>query len=320
MSAKKGIFAGILGNVIFGFSYLFTGSALENVRACLIAAGCSENADVPVLLALRSVFALLLMLLLMPIFRLRLHLHGKPVWKLLLLGLCQPVLYFIGETYGLKFTGIVVSSVLISLLPVLSQFFSSLILKERSTVWQALFGMLSVGCVIIVSLLNADGSGKTYFVGILLLLVAVASALSFNLLGRSICDTFTPFERTFAMFAVSAVCFSLIALFATGGNARAMVATLALPHFWIELVYLGGLSSVAAFFLVNYAKTVLPVTRESSFTNVITVVSTASGFIAQPEKGNIPLLAFLCVLIVLGVLGVQLTAPRENKNCKTRGC
>lgn len=312
LSKKRGRLAAILGNVIFGFSYLFTGGALQIVREGLTSLGLPESADVPVLLTLRSLLALAILSLMIPLCGQRLQLRGKPVWKLILLGLFQPVLYFIGETYGLKMTGIVVSSVMISLLPVFSQFFSAAFLKEKTNLAQTLFGLLSVGGVITVTLLSSGSDQKTYLSGILLLCLAVASAVAFNLLGRSICTVFTPFERTYAMFAVAAVCFSLIALCSVRGNLNAFILPLGSGEFLLRLLYLGGLSSVAAFFLVNYAKTCLPVTEEASFSNVITVVSTASGLVTETDPRQILLLALLCLVIVAGVCGVQLFAPKEE--------
>ena len=144
------------------------------------------GADVPAVLSIRFIFALLLMTALLPVLKIKLSFRGKPVFKLILLGIFQPVIYFIGESFGLKQTGIVVSSVMIALVPVLCQIFSALFLHEPPKLLQVVFCALSVGGVAVVTVQSSDGSGKTYLSGLIFLTVAVVSAVAFNILSRDL--------------------------------------------------------------------------------------------------------------------------------------
>ncbi len=300
--SQKGMLAGFSGNFIFGLSFLFSTRAFSVASDIFSAHGVQNGADVPAVLAVRFLFAFLLMTALRPLLKIKLDFRGKPVWKLILLGIFQPVIYFIGESFGLKQTGIVVSSVMIALVPVLCQLFSALLLHEAPSGWQILFCVLSVGGVVTVAVQGGAG-GTTYVSGLVFLSVAVVSAVAFNLLSRELSTVFTPFERTYFMFIDAAVFFGLYALFAAHFDVTLILKPLAHADFVVSILYLGGLSSVFAYLMVNYANTYLPLTRSTVFSGVITVVSTVAGF-AVGESCT-PVRVFACLLILVGIYGVQ---------------
>ena len=307
--SQKGTLAGFTGNFIFGLSFLFSARAFSAAKAALAGTGARAGADVPVVLAVRFVFAFLLMSALIPLLKIKLSFKGKPVYKLILIGIFQPVIYFICESFGLQMTGIVVSSVMIALVPVLCQILSAVFLKEIPNAKQVLCCVLSVAGVAAAAFFSGDG-GQTYLVGILVLGIAVLSAGGFNVLSRGVSEVFTPFERTYFMFVVSAVFFTGYALVSVRFQPLLIVKPLADPSFLIPILYLGGLSSVVAYFFINYANTYLPLTRSAVFSNIITVVSTAAGFLSGERFNLYTLLA--CVLIVAGVWGVQHFAYAES--------
>lgn len=310
-NSQKGMLAGFTGNFIFGLSFLFSSTAFATASLSLDGKDVISGADVPVVLAIRFVFAFLLMSAIIPLFKIKLSFKGKPVWKLILLGLFQPVIYFVVESFGLKMTGIVISSVMLALVPIVCQFFSAVFLKDCPNFMQIFFSIISVAGVISITIISSEDTGaKTYISGIICLVVAVVSAAAFNVLGRSISDVFTPYERTYFMFIVSAVFFLLYALFAVKFDFSLIAAPFASPSFIISILYLGGLSSVVAYFMINYANTYLPITRATIFSNVITVVSTAAGFLAG-EKFRLSTV-ICCIIIVFGICGVQRFAESKK--------
>lgn len=303
-NTQKGMLAAFAGNFIFGLSFLFSTTAFDTAKNALSGSNVLPGADVPVVLAVRFAFAFVLMSVLIPILGIKINFRGKPVWKLILLGVFQPVIYFIGESFGLKMTGIVISSVMIALVPIICQALSAIFLSEMPNRLQVFFSIISVAGVAAVTIISSGDTGaKTYISGIIFLVVAVLSAAAFNVLGRSISEVFTPFERTYFMFIVSAVFFGIYAIFAVKFDFSLIVRPLASTDFVISILYLGGLSSVVAYFMINYANTYLPIARATIFSNVITVVSTTAGF-AVGEKFRISTV-LCCIVIVLGICAVQ---------------
>ena len=305
---QKGLFAACVGNIIFGLSFLFSSVVFSVGAKCFEGAGAFPGADVPAVLAIRFTLALALMTLVMPMMKIKLNLKGKPVWKLILLGTFQPVIYFIGESFGIKMTDAIVSSVIIGTVPVVAQIFSSVYLKEKPTVAQVGFCILSIIGVGFITFFTGGENQKTYLLGIICLLIAVFSAVAFNALGRENSKIFTPFEQTYMMFVVGAIFFWIYAIIFSKGNILLILSPIKEPSFILSILYLGGLSSVGAYLMINYANTYLPITQTTAFTNLIPVISTVAGFIINRQFDV--MVAFCCVIIVIGVWGVQKYAKK----------
>ena len=113
----KATLAGLLGYSIFGFSFLFSKTALDLTTPF-------------VLLSFRFLTAFLVLNLLLFTGLQKISLKGKPVGRLLLMGLIQPVIYFICETYGIALTTSSFAGVVIGLAPVMGLLFGTLFLKR----------------------------------------------------------------------------------------------------------------------------------------------------------------------------------------------
>ena len=286
-----GSLAALVANIIFGFSFLFSKVALGYANPLII-------------LAVRFTVAFLVLNILWLFGIVKLNLKGKPKKKLILMALAQPLLYFIFELYGIEKSSSALSGVIISLVPVAVILLSTFVLKERPTLKQILFSVLSLSAVIVISLLSNDGGNNT-LIGIFLLLGAVVCAAVFNILSRSESERFTPFERTYMMFLIGTIGFNIIALVTLRENffSELTVAVSSL-EFWGAVGYLSVLSSIAAFMLYNYSTSVISSVRAASFSNIITVISVFAGLIILKENLSVP--QIICsFLIIIGVFGVN---------------
>lgn len=285
---------GLAGNIVFGFSFLFSKTAfgLENVEVTPF-----------ILLFYRFLTAFLVMNIIL-LFRPRLlSLKGKPWWKLCILGLLQPVLYFIFENYALKNTDTVLSAVMIALVPIVALVFGALFMHEKPGKGQIFFALLSVAGVAVISALRSAG-GETPVYVIFLLIGAMLSAAFFNLVSRGTAATFSAFERTYMMFALSVAVFAVLALWENRADFTRLILPLTVPAFDLSVLFLGVCSSVFAFFAVNYANTYLPLSRSTAFSNITTVVSVFAGIVILKEPYDFRIL-LSAAAIVIGVFGVQ---------------
>ena len=286
------ILATILCHVIWGFSFMFSRLALD-------------VASVFTLLSHRFILAFLAMNLILLSGRVRLD-FKKNIAPLLLLGLMQPVIYFIGEQYGILHSNTVFSGVMIAMIPIVATLAADPLLKEKPTAGQLFFSLLSVGGVIGIGLLTGS-SGSLDLIGLAGLLVAVASAAAYLMLSRSISGRFTPFERTYVMMGLAAAVFTGLAMAESGGNLSGYFTPLNNLTYLGPLLYLGLLASVVSFFLSGYALTHLSVARESVFSNLTTAVSVLAGVVFLKEPFSWLSLLF-CLLILAGIWGVQKSA------------
>jgi len=301
MNTDKQIFgtlAALTANIIFGFSFIFSKMALSVSHPLII-------------LSVRFTLAFLVLNILCIVFKIKLSFKGKKKKKLILMGLMQPLLYFIFELYGLSLVSSALSGVIIALVPVAVIVFAFPFLKEKPTVWQVLCTLLSIIGVSVISIVSNDGS-KSYFIGIVLLILAVICSALFNILSREEAARFSPFERTYIMFLLATIGFNIISIAVLRENyIPEILAAFSDSRFLIAIAYLAVLSSVAAFMLYNYSTSVISAVRASSFSNIITVVTVLAGVIILKE--NFGLLEYaLCLLIILGVWGVN-TFTKENK-------
>lgn len=277
------------GNAIFGFSFLFSRLAL-NV------------AEPSVLLAVRFLTAFLLMTVLQLTGAVRCDLKGKDIRPLLLLGLWQPVIYFICESYGIKLTSSSFAGILIALIPIAGLVLGAVVLKERPTGLQVFFSALSVAGVIVMTV--GDGIGTFQWKGLLFLLGAVISGACFSVQSRHVADRFTAFERTYVMFGLGSVVFLGMALVQGGTDPALWLQPLTSGSFWVSILYLSCVSSVGAFLLLNKALDVLDVTRSLVFANVTTVISVLAGVILLREHFS-AVQAVGIVMVIIGVYGVN---------------
>ena len=288
----KAILAAILCHAAWGFSFMASRKGLD-------------AASVFVLLSHRFLLSFLAMNLLLLLGVGKVDLKGKALWKPLLLGLMEPVIYFFGEQYGILHSNTVFSGVMIAMIPIVSTLAASPILGEKPSLGQLLFSVLSVCGVVGIGLMNRS-SGALDWIGVLALSVAVLSAGAYTLIGRGISKDYTPFERTYMMMGVGAAVFTPLALIEVRGSAPGYMAPLAQSTYLLAILFLALVCSVACYFLSSYTITYMTVARETVFANLTTAVSVFAGVIFLHEPFTW-FGALCCLVIFVGIYGVQKT-------------
>ena len=286
--------AALLGYGIFGFSFLFSKLALN-------------QASPLILLAVRFIVAFALMNLILFVGKIPFSLKGKPVKPLLLLGIIEPVIYFLCENYGISLTTTSFSGIMLGTIPVFGLLFGSLLLKERFTPFQ---WMCAVGSICGVALTCVGGEVAFSTLGVILLVCAAMTAALFNVISTGISAKFSAVERTYVMLALGCLVFPAVALVENRSDLTALLTPLSSPGFWVAVAYLAGLSSVGAFFLLNFAMSHVSVAISSIFANFSTVISVLAGIFIMGDDFTLPQIAGI-VLITLCVAGVSL--PQKGK-------
>lgn len=193
---------------------------------------------------------------------------------------------------------------IIALVPVAVMLLSLLFLGEKPGLLQGVCTAVSLISVSVMSIISNDGK-ENRISGILLLIAAVLCAAVFNILSRGESERFSPFERTWFMFSVSALGFNAAAIAVLRGKyISELVAAAGSYNFWVAIFYLAVISSVAAFMLYNYSTALISATRAASFSNIITVVTVIAGVTVLHEHFT-PVQYILCAFIILGVWGVN---------------
>ena len=274
--------AALLGYTIFGFSFLFSTIALSQTTPIT-------------LLCIRMTLAFTALNVILLLRKIRFDFHGKPVKLLLLLGLVQPVIYFLCENYGISMTSTSFSGIIIGTIPVFGLLGGRLFLKESISPRQCVCAAFSLLGVIMTTL---GGSISFSLLGVILLFMAAISSVLFNVISRSIAPHFTALERTYIMSALGCITFTMLALLENRRNLSAILLPLQSPSFWVSVSYLALVSSVGAFFLLNYANNYISSSTVSMFTNFTTVISILAGIFIMGDSFTVPQLCGIAIILV----------------------
>ena len=307
---KLATLGALIGNSIFGFSFMFSRMALG-------------VASPFVMLMFRFILASVLLGVVAAIAArkgdrrnadgsihwLRFSLKGKPVLPLLTLGLVQPVAYFLCESYGISMTNATFSGVIIALVPIVALCAGALVLHEIPARAQVVWSLVSIlGVVLMTMQQSAEGAIRP--LGVVMLFGAVVSGVTFNILSRWLSGEFSALERTTVMMAVAAVIFTLLAVIECRADLSLLLAPLKNGAFLAAMAYLSVLSSIIAFLFINFASNTLPVAKTTAFCNLTTAISMFAGVVFLHEPfGIMSLIA--SVMIIVGVWKVQ-TAKTEK--------
>lgn len=294
---SKALIAVIIGNAIFGLSFLFSKVALEmTIPSVLLAARFS------------TAFLVLNLVVLFGRKWIDFSLKGKPLKYILLLAIFQPVIYFIAESYGIEYTSSAFAGTIIAVIPIIGIVFDVLIMHVKVTKKQVICSVCSVIGVAITTMGAAQT--KTSVFGIVMLFIAVIAGALFYVFSQKAGEYYNPVERTYVMFGIGSVVFVAFALAECAGNYKTMIVPAILSgDFWGCILYLAVFSSVIAFMTLNYGSSHISVSEASIFANITTVISIVAGVIILHESFTVP--QFVGAVII--ILSVYIASAGKGK-------
>lgn len=266
--------AAITFSLIFGLSFMFTKKAVMVI-------------SVFKLLSFRFLIAFIAMSVLVLFKVIKVDYKNKPIKNLIITCIAQPVIYFIFETYAIQYTSSSYAGLFIALIPISVSIMGIYLLKEMPNKVQWMFIFLSVAGVFYI-LLNDKTSihGSGNLLGTLSLFIAIIAASIYSIYSRKISPYFSSFEITYIMMGIGAMVFSFIALIIdiSKGNANMYFLPILNKDVLVSIIFLGILSSVVAFYLMNYSLSKLPASKSTVFANFSTIISILAGVVFLGEN------------------------------------
>lgn len=286
-------FTAVITNFIFGLSFLFSKKALS-------------TADPITLLSFRFLAAFIVMTALIALKIIKVNYKNKPMKWLIVLAFIEPIIYFIFETYGLQRTSTSLGGLMIALIPIVVTILAVYLLNEKPSVKQTINIVLSVLGVVLIIFMDSSNDTGSSLLGVFLLGGAVVSAALFNIIARKISKDFTAFEVTYFMMFLGATCFNGISIInhIINKNLSDYFLPLSSTTFVTSVLYLGILSSVIAYFLINYTLSKMEASRSSVFANISTIVSIVAGVVFLHESFHL-YHVIGSIMILVGVWGTN---------------
>lgn len=298
-STVTAVLCAALGNIIWGFGFLFTKISLDVAP------------DPNVMLGHRFTLSALFMVIPILLGKQKISFKGKKWGPISLLPLLQ-ISYYLFESYGILYTNSTISGLVLAVVPVVTIGTGALFLKEYPSKWQILFCIMPVVGVMLITISGKE-LGVVTSIGVLFLLLTMLSSALYKTVNRKASREFTPYERTFPVLAISAIVFNLSGMNAVKWDMAAYVAPLIQPRYVLSVLCLSLLSSILANLLVNYALGKMSLFKVSSFGALSTLCSAVAGIVFLKEPFSISLVVG-GILILVGVNLITVSQAKRRTN------
>jgi drug/metabolite transporter (DMT)-like permease len=225
----------------------------------------------------------------------------------LMLALFEPFFYFLGESFGLTFVSATVCSVMISTIPVVATIGAWLIFKEKLKIINYAGIILSfIG--VLVFIINRDGSLSFNIKGLGFLILAVLSAVGYNLTLSRLVSTYSPVYIVNVQNIIGAILFLPLFLIFDFKQFMSVPFTFEVFKPIIELAFL---CSCGAFILFAYSVKYMGITKANIFSNCIPVFTALFSFWLLGEELTIQNIAGMTIVIA-GLFMSQMNERNKN--------
>ena len=225
----------------------------------------------------------------------------------LMLALFEPFFYFLGESFGLTYVSATVCSVLISTIPVFATLGAWLIFKERLKAINYA-GIITSFLGVLVFIMNNDGSISFSLKGLSLLLLAVLSAVGYNLTLSRLVGTYSPVYIVNVQNLIGAILFlPLFLIF----DLKHFMSTPFTFNMFKPIIELSIFASCGAFILFAYSVSHMGITKANVFSNCIPVFTALFSFILLGDKLTAQNILGMTIVIV-GLFMSQMNGMKKK--------
>ena len=287
--ANRNKFYGYLAACISAF---FWGMSFVGSKSLL-------NAQFPVftIVTLRVIVASIVLLLVFGLQHKIEKIQKKDIGMFFMLSFLEPYLYFIGENYGLKFVSPSFASIMIAFIPICTALTLHFVEKHILRAELIIGTIISILGVVILS--TYGSKGEISIKGFLLLVLAVASAVSYGLvLARLLAKGYGPVSITTWQNLLSIVFYiptTAIIDHNQWAGLNWSVNTIG------AIIFLGVFCSAIAYMMYSIAANEITIEKTSVFTNAIPVVTITFSVLIGQEVFNVQKLCGV-VIVVIGVI------------------
>lgn len=212
----------------------------------------------------------------------RIAVSKKDLPKFLLLSFFEPFIYFVAETYGIKYTeSPTISALIIASTPIFSVIVGVLIFKERFSLMNMFGILICLAGIVMVTLCTESITEGGFILGIVLLLVAVFAEVGYASVTKYLSNDYHPAVIVMYQFFIGSV--YLLPIFLTKGIANYDASLYMSWEVWEPLLYLAVLCSCIAFALWANTIKYLGVAKSSIFLAIIPVFTALEGWILGQE-------------------------------------
>ena len=223
----------------------------------------------------------------------------------LIAGFSQPFCYFICEAYGLTMVSATIASVILSTIPLFAPLFAWLLVKEK-VLWNNVLGIVISLCGVLMLVIKNDEM-KVSALGILLLFIAVITAIVYSVCLKKIPSNYSNISIVFYVHAVSLLFFIptfLIFDLKHFGEREILFSSI------MSIIILAVVASVISYICFCYVVRIIGVTKANAFCNIMPAITALAVWIFFGE--SISLLKWIGIFVV--IIGLFICQSRLKLN------
>ena len=205
---------------------------------------------------------------------------AKDMGLFFLLAFFEPFIYFLGESFGLKYVSSTLASVIVATIPLLTPFVGNYFFRERLAVHNYLGIVISfVGVLMVVAFERSVGEAS--LTGILLMVLAVFSTQGYVVALKKLTYNYNAISIVGFQNMIGAILFAPLFFLVDFRNFKFSAHP---AGDFLPIVYLAIFASSMAFFLYTVGMKRIGLTRSMVFTNFIPVVTAIASVILLNER------------------------------------
>lgn len=236
----------------------------------------------------------------------------KDFWLFVLMAFFEPFIYFLGESYGLKYVSSTVAAVIVATIPLISPVFAWYFFKEKLK-WMNIAGLVfsffGVGLVVLNGSFKFDASP----IGVGLEFIAVFAAIAYSIVLKNLVSRYNTLSIIAYQNIIGIVLFLPVWLMVDFND---FISRPFHPEAFRAIILLAVFSSTLAFVFFTQSIRKIGVNRSNSFINLIPVfVAVLSFFILKEELNGQKIIGI--IVVVAGLFLAQI--KRKQKNGKQKG-
>ncbi len=230
---------------------------------------------------------------------------GDMKW-FILLAFFEPFLYFIGESFGLQKVDATITAVLISTIPVFAAIMGYYFLNEKIS-QKNVIGIFISFLGVILMLLNDSLNLNAPIDGVLLVLLAVFSAIGYGTMLKKVSVKYHPILIIFIQNTIGFVLFlPLFLLF----DLNCVINTKLNVELVSSILMLSVFGSSIAFIFYTFAIREIGMAKANVFTNLIPIFTAVGSFILLKEMFT----TYKLIGMILAIIGVYLSQLKNKRS------
>ena len=231
----------------------------------------------------------------------------KDFWLFVLMAFFEPFIYFLGESYGLKYVSSTVAAVIVATIPLISPIFAWYFFRERLKWMNAAglaFSFFGVGLVVLNGSFQFDASP----LGVGLEFIAVFAAIAYSIVLKNLVSRYNTLSIIAYQNIIGIVFFLPVWLVVDFND---FITRPFHPEAFRAIILLAVFSSTLAFVFFTKSIRSIGVNRSNSFINLIPVfVAILSFFILKEELSGQKIIGIM--VVVAGLFLAQIKRKRKE--------